>query len=359
MRSFFLLLLASLSGCTCAIDRIQVVRMEEDAGTPVVDCVPATEVCNGLDDDCDGEVDEALPAAECGVGACRRTVPTCVNGAPQTCTPGMPKAESCNGLDDDCNGAVDENLMPTTCGVGECAAVSATCAMGRPVACMPAAPGTESCNGKDDDCDGTVDEGLLQNVSGDLRLTTNDASSDFVYLGASPQGFGVVWQDKRDGSAMNGDIYFLSLDKQGRRLGGDLRVSSTSGVSTHPSVAFGNGGWGLIYADDTVDNLELYYRPLTPTGQPGGAPVRLTASPGDSDWPDVVWTGTEFAIAWEDERAGANRHDIYFMRIDATGSRLGPEVRVTTDPNRQSYPILKYSGQGYGLAWTDWRDGNR
>ncbi|MDX2014549.1 MAG: hypothetical protein SFW67_30405, partial [Myxococcaceae bacterium] len=46
-------------------------------------------------------------------------------------------------------------------------------------------------------------------------------------------------------------------------------------------------------------------------------------------------------------------------RIDATGSRLGPEVRVTTDPNRQSYPILKYSGQGYGLAWTDWRDGNR
>jgi hypothetical protein len=359
MRGLVLLLVTSLVGCTCGGDRLQVVREEEDAGVPAVDCTPATEVCNGLDDDCDGATDEELPTAECGVGACRRTVETCLNGAPQTCTPGTPSAETCNGLDDDCNGAVDENLMPTTCGVGECATVASTCVMGRPQACMPSAPGMEQCNGKDDDCDGTVDEGLLQNVSGDQRLTSNDAVSDFVYLGASPQGFGVVWQDLRDGQAMKGDIYFLGLDKQGRRQGGDVRVSSTAGLSTHPSVAFGNGGWGLVYADDTIDNLELYYRPLSPSGQPAGAPVRLTSAPGNSDWPDVVWTGTEFAMAWEDERAGSNRQDVYFMRFDATGSRLGNEVRVTTDSARQSYPILKYSGQGYGLAWTDWRDGNR
>ncbi|MCA2979160.1 MAG: hypothetical protein INH37_12800, partial [Myxococcaceae bacterium] len=358
-RSLVVALLLSAGGCTCGGDRLQALREEPDAGPPMASCAPASEVCNGVDDDCDGAVDEEQPFAECGVGACRRRVATCVSGAPQGCTPGAPTAETCNGLDDDCNGATDENLLPASCGVGECAVVAPTCAQGRPMACMPGAPGAEVCNRKDDDCDGTVDEGLLQNVSGDLRLTSNDAASDFVYLGASPQGFGVVWQDKRDPAGASGDVYFLALDKQGRRQGGDVRVSATPGVSTHPAVAFGSGAWGLVYADDSIDNLELYFRPLSPSGQPSGAPVRLTTAPGASDWPDVVWTGSEFAVAWEDERAGSNRQDVYFMRVDASGARLGPEVRVTTDPSRQSYPILKYSGQGYGLAWTDWRDGNR
>ncbi|MBI2393620.1 MAG: VCBS repeat domain-containing M23 family metallopeptidase [Deltaproteobacteria bacterium] len=47
-------------------------------------CAPSAEVCNGVDDDCDGAVDEG--------GVC--------------CTPG---AEVCNGKDDDCDGKVDED----------------------------------------------------------------------------------------------------------------------------------------------------------------------------------------------------------------------------------------------------------
>src|SRR3989344_8585097 len=50
-------------------------------------CVPAAEVCNGKDDDCDGAVDESLGSTSCGTGACANTVQNCVNGVPQTCTP--------------------------------------------------------------------------------------------------------------------------------------------------------------------------------------------------------------------------------------------------------------------------------
>jgi hypothetical protein len=71
----------------------------------------ATEICNGLDDDCDAAVDEMLGTVSCGVGACARTVAACVTGTPQTCVPGAPAAETCNGIDDDCDGVVDDLLF--------------------------------------------------------------------------------------------------------------------------------------------------------------------------------------------------------------------------------------------------------
>jgi hypothetical protein len=67
------------------------------------------EVCNGKDDDGNGLVDD-VPPIVCGVGACRREVPGCVDGKAPVCEAGAPSAEVCNGLDDDCNGAVDDGL---------------------------------------------------------------------------------------------------------------------------------------------------------------------------------------------------------------------------------------------------------
>jgi hypothetical protein len=70
----------------------------------------SSEICNGLDDDCDGSIDEDLGSTTCGIGMCQRTVPNCSGGVPQTCVPGLPTTESCNGLDDDCNGIVDDSV---------------------------------------------------------------------------------------------------------------------------------------------------------------------------------------------------------------------------------------------------------
>lgn len=42
------------------------------------------------------------------VGACQNTVSNCVGGVPQTCSPGTPTTEVCDNLDNDCDGLVDE-----------------------------------------------------------------------------------------------------------------------------------------------------------------------------------------------------------------------------------------------------------
>ncbi|HET8948431.1 MAG TPA: putative metal-binding motif-containing protein, partial [Candidatus Polarisedimenticolia bacterium] len=122
---------------------------------------PGVETCNNIDDDCDGQVDNHLGTISCGVGGCQRTVSTCVNGAPNsTCTPGSPTTEICNSVDDDCDGQTDEDLGNVSCGVGACEVVLYACVAGAPANCVPGTPGTETCNHIDDDCDGQTDEGL-------------------------------------------------------------------------------------------------------------------------------------------------------------------------------------------------------
>jgi hypothetical protein len=127
-------------------------------GSSCMSCTPGApqpETCNGVDDDCDGVADDHIAPVSCGVGACARMVPACT-----ACVPGMPQAETCNGVDDDCNGIVDDALGSISCGTGACARTVEACVGGVAQTCTPGAPAAEVCNGVDDDCNGMVDEGI-------------------------------------------------------------------------------------------------------------------------------------------------------------------------------------------------------
>jgi hypothetical protein len=82
-----------------------------------------TESCNGLDDDCDGETDENADSealtAECysglagtaGIGICQSGLRICADGTFDACEGEvLPETEICNGLDDDCDGIVDDGF---------------------------------------------------------------------------------------------------------------------------------------------------------------------------------------------------------------------------------------------------------
>ncbi len=129
-------------------------------------CDPAAgavqEVCDGKDNDCDGAVDEELGQLACGKGVCFHTVKACIGGEPQPCEPfqgALP--EACDGLDNDCDGSVDENLGETSCGLGPCEHTVPYCAGGKVQQCNAfEGAAVEACDSVDNDCDGLVDEDM-------------------------------------------------------------------------------------------------------------------------------------------------------------------------------------------------------
>jgi hypothetical protein len=82
----------------------------------LLQCVPNrstdVEICNGLDDNCNGLVDDGIwPTISCGVGACYREYAGCIGGRVITqsdCRPNSPTTEICDGIDNNCNGLIDE-----------------------------------------------------------------------------------------------------------------------------------------------------------------------------------------------------------------------------------------------------------
>jgi hypothetical protein len=133
---------------------------------------PRGERCDGLDEDCDGAIDEGV-TRRCGFdrGICVSGVEACASGEFGECEGAvLPVTEVCNGLDDDCDTRTDESVT-RACGtdVGACVAGTETCAGGRFGACAGAtSPIDEVCNGADDDCDGSTDEGLVRGCGTDV-----------------------------------------------------------------------------------------------------------------------------------------------------------------------------------------------
>ena len=85
-----------------------------------IDCndvcqAPVSGTCTGTTAGMCRNLDSPGDTTSCGVGVCARTVQRCTGGVATTCTPGGPTSEVCNGLDDDCDGTPDDGSGASLC----------------------------------------------------------------------------------------------------------------------------------------------------------------------------------------------------------------------------------------------------
>ena len=84
-----------------------------------------------------------------------------------------------------------------------------------------------------------------------------------------------------------------------------------------PSVVWNGSYYGLTWESEVEGNLEIYFGTLTSSGILIGDILRITNATFDSSSPSLVWTGSEYGLAWHDQRnyGPSENYDIYFARI--------------------------------------------
>lgn len=197
-------------------------------------------------------------------------------------------------------------------------------------------------------------------IDDDVRVTDQAGESRNASLVVNGEGFGVAWEDERSGAGQP-DIFFARLDPTGAKIGSDVGVTSTHVRAVKPSLAFTGSQYGAAWEDERDGNSEIYFNLIGSDGALAGENVRITDATGSSAVPALAWDGAGFGLAWYDGREGGL--GVYFAAVDAGGNKVGSDVRVAEafeSPSDGEKLDLAWSTEEslFGLVWHDDRDGN-
>ena len=209
-------------------------------------------------------------------------------------------------------------------------------------------------------------------ITPNLRINDDVGVNDqtaprIATIGAT--GYLVVWSDGREAQ---GEIYSSYRNASGGPLSGNRKISvdpvGAGSYQGEPSVAADASGRTLVAWLDGREGgsvfgatFDVYAQWLDANGNPigGNFKVNDTTGPQQSASPAVIADPTlGFVVAWVDSRgAPADPSDVYAQRFDASGAKVGPNVRVNDDPlGRQQRAVRAASGPGTALLiWEDLR----
>jgi hypothetical protein len=160
-----------------------------------------------------------------------------------------------------------------------------------------------------------------------------------------------VWDDER--ISADKDIFAARFTAAGEPLDPTgFPICTASSWQTYPDVAAGDQFYLVVWEDYRGGTYDIYGARVDFDGNvldPDGFPICM------GEWlaelPAVAWDGTNFLVAWCDDRDLISR-DIYAARVTPGGAVLEPNgFRVSSGSLIETNPSVAFNGSDYLLVW--------
>ncbi|MBI1909187.1 MAG: hypothetical protein HYS22_03365 [Deltaproteobacteria bacterium] len=164
--------------------------------------------------------------------------------------------------------------------------------------------------------------------------------------------FALSWAEEQNG---NRAIHFARVDGHGRKIGDDSKIGEEVPVTKNtvaprvPSLVWTGSEYGVAWAAESSGSREIYFARLDAEGKVIGNAVQITDGAHRYPFePSLVWNGTEYGLVWRE-----NDKRLYFIRINAEGQKLGDPIAITVNSAVNSAAQLVWNGVRYAVVWSD------
>jgi hypothetical protein len=201
-------------------------------------------------------------------------------------------------------------------------------------------------------------DGTVLNSAG-IAISTAVDYQYFPDVSFDGSNYMVVWQDQRSGEF---DIYGSRLDQDGIVLDpSGIAISIASDEQNRPSIDFDGSNYFVTWDDHrSGSEYDIYGSLITPDGTVlNGEGIPISTAADNQHWPSVSFNGTNYLVAWHDNRDEAANYDIYGTRVNTSGvvqESSGIPI-ANMDVQQLTTAVIYYSGQ-WLTVWRDTRNGN-
>ncbi|MGC1455755.1 MAG: CFI-box-CTERM domain-containing protein [Nitrospirota bacterium] len=188
----------------------------------------------------------------------------------------------------------------------------------------------------------------------------NNVNLPSVAYDSINQRFLVVWEDPRNSTGSNTDIYGQIVNADGSLIGGNIGVSTAVGHQFKPKATYDtvNQRYFVVWMDSRISGYDIYGQLVGPEGTLTGSNFVVSAAHGLMTDPVVAYDGThqKYLVAWYDDRdlatTGSNIHG---QMVNAEGIVSGDSFTISSAAGDQASPAVAFdtANNTFMVAWQD------